>query len=127
MGFICLGIYVMIFIIYLFWDGWAHEWYFYGYDGASQHFDINIFSDMVWSLNSKGERVIESTNNLHNLVYICYYTGLASVIGLITGNEWFKKGSILISGEKAKMDDEIEFPITGLVFFPNGKRKTTLW
>nr|QEE17925.1 hypothetical protein DSAG12_03763 [Candidatus Prometheoarchaeum syntrophicum] len=94
MGYICLSIYILIFIVYLFWDGWHYEWLNYGYDGINQHFDINIFSDMDWSLNSEGERVITSTNNLHNLVYICYYTGLGSVIGLITGNEWFKKGSI---------------------------------
>ena len=93
MGFIFLSIYFVIFLVYLFFDGWAHEWYFYGYGGKSQHFDLDIFSDMVWSL-SEGKRVIESTNNLHNLVYICYYTGLASAFALITGNEWLKKGSI---------------------------------
>ncbi|MHA1474804.1 MAG: hypothetical protein ACTSRX_03470 [Promethearchaeota archaeon] len=94
LGYICLSIYFVIFLVYLFFDGWSFEWLHYGYDGANQHFDLDIFSDMIWSLNSEGERVITSTNNLHNLVYICYYTGLASVIGLITGNEWFKKGSI---------------------------------
>lgn len=94
MGYIFLSIYFVIFLVYLFWDGWHFEWYYYGYGGANQHFDLNIFSDMVWSLNSEGEREIESTNNLHNLVYICYYTGLASAFALITGNEWLKKGSI---------------------------------
>jgi len=94
MGYICLFFYVIIFLVYLFYDGWHYEWLEYGYDGANQHFDLNIFGDMIWSLNSEGERVIESTNNLHNLVYICYYTGLASVFALITGNEWLKKGAI---------------------------------
>ena len=39
---------------------------------------------------------------------------------------WFKRGSILINGEKAKMDDERKFPVKGLVFHPKGKRKCTM-
>ncbi|MHA1719837.1 MAG: hypothetical protein ACTSWX_14190 [Promethearchaeota archaeon] len=94
-GFFFLSIYFVIFLVYLFWDGWHYEWIHYGYAGANQHFDLKVFGDMQWALINGGtERVYYSTSNLHNLVYICYYTGLGSTFALITGNEWLKKGSI---------------------------------
>lgn len=35
-------------------------------------------------------------------------------------------GGVRLNGVYPKADDEIDFPITELVFFPNGKRKTTM-
>ena len=39
---------------------------------------------------------------------------------------WLNMGAIIINGEKPKPKDEIEFPIRQLIFFPNGKRRTTI-
>ncbi len=39
---------------------------------------------------------------------------------------WLKSGSVIINGKRPNINDEIEFPITELVFFPKGKRKTTM-
>ncbi|MCF2140695.1 MAG: hypothetical protein K9W44_11630 [Candidatus Lokiarchaeota archaeon] len=92
-GYFFMGIYIFIFLFYLFFDGWHFEWLHYGYSGANQHFDFNIFGDMQWDIIN-GERVYYSTNNLHNLVYICYWTGTISYLALITGNKWLRQGSV---------------------------------
>lgn len=40
---------------------------------------------------------------------------------------WIQNGSVLINQEKAAWDEEIDFPILSLVFFPKSeKRKTTV-
>ena len=39
---------------------------------------------------------------------------------------WFANKAVVINGTTPKATDEIEFPITQLVFFPKGKRKTTV-
>lgn len=40
---------------------------------------------------------------------------------------WLQNGSVLINGEKAAWDEEIDYPVFSLVFFPKSeKRKTTL-
>jgi len=38
---------------------------------------------------------------------------------------WIKSGSVLFNAEKVDINDEIDFEIFSLVFFPKGKRKTT--
>ncbi len=93
MGFFFLAIYIGIITIYLFYDGWIYEWLAYGYDGKSQHFDFHIFSDMQWTLEN-GIPTYTSTNNLHNLIYMCLWTGLISVFALLTGNKWLRQGSV---------------------------------
>ncbi len=40
---------------------------------------------------------------------------------------WLKNGAVIINGKKPKPNDEIEFPITELVYFSKGKRKTTVF
>jgi len=42
---------------------------------------------------------------------------------------WLKKSSVVINGQKPEPTDEIEFPITELVFFPKSKRRkcTTIY
>ncbi|MHA1672765.1 MAG: hypothetical protein ACTSYI_04000 [Promethearchaeota archaeon] len=92
-GFIILGVYIFIALVYLFFDGWHYEWLEYGYSGVNQHFDFTIFSDMSWDIVD-GKQVYYSTNNLHNFVYICYWTGTISYLSLITGNKWLRQGSI---------------------------------
>ena len=37
-----------------------------------------------------------------------------------------QSGAVLFNGEKVSVDEEIDFPVHSLVFFPSGKRKTTL-
>jgi tyrosyl-tRNA synthetase len=37
-----------------------------------------------------------------------------------------QSGAVLFNGEKVAVDEEIDFPVNSLVFFPKGKRKTTL-
>jgi hypothetical protein len=39
---------------------------------------------------------------------------------------WFKQGAVIINGKRPKPNDEIEFPVTEIVFFPKGKRRTTM-
>jgi hypothetical protein len=39
---------------------------------------------------------------------------------------WLDSGSVIINGKKPKPNDEIDFPITELVFFPSGDRVTML-
>ena len=39
---------------------------------------------------------------------------------------WLNQVSVVINNQTPHSNDEIEFPITKLVFFPKGKRKTTL-
>ena len=36
---------------------------------------------------------------------------------------WLQNKSVIINGEKPNWDDEIEFPITQLVFFPKSQQK----
>ncbi len=37
-----------------------------------------------------------------------------------------QQGGILINGERIQVNEEIDFPVFSLVFFPNSKRKTTI-
>jgi hypothetical protein len=39
---------------------------------------------------------------------------------------WFKNKAIRINGASPNWNDNIKLPVTELVFFPNGKRKTTV-
>ena len=39
---------------------------------------------------------------------------------------WLKNGAVIINGKKPDVNDVVELPITELVFFPKGKRKTTM-
>ncbi len=39
---------------------------------------------------------------------------------------WFKNKAICINGEFPDWNDNIQLPVTQLVFFPKGKRKTTV-
>lgn len=40
---------------------------------------------------------------------------------------WLQKQSVIVNGDRIGIDDEVKFPITSLVFHPNGKRKCTFW
>lgn len=35
-------------------------------------------------------------------------------------------GAVLVNGEKVEVNEAVDFPVFSLVFFPNGKRKTTI-
>ena len=97
LGYFFMVIYIGILLVYLFFDGWLYEWLELGYDGASQHWDFNIFGDMQWEIAGSGDNehpIYLSTNNLHNLVYSCYWTATISYLSLITGNEWLRQGAI---------------------------------
>lgn len=39
---------------------------------------------------------------------------------------WLESGSVQINGQTPGPNDEIEYPINQLVFFPNGKRRCTM-
>ncbi|MHA1646353.1 MAG: hypothetical protein ACTSVL_02170, partial [Promethearchaeota archaeon] len=93
MGFIFLGVYLGIAIFYLLFDGWHYEWIHYGYAGKNQNFDLNLFGDMNATLTNNGW-IYNSTNNLHNFVYICFWIGIVSSLALITGNKWLRQASI---------------------------------
>ena len=38
---------------------------------------------------------------------------------------WIRNGSVLWNTEKCEVNEEIDFPVDSLVFFPKSKRKTT--
>ena len=38
---------------------------------------------------------------------------------------WLNQSSVVINGVKPKAEDDVEFPITELVFFPKSKTKMT--
>jgi hypothetical protein len=94
LGYFFMVIFLGIMAVYLFYDGWLYEWVEYGYDGVSQHWDFNIFGDMVWNIGLDGHQEYTSTNNLHNVVYICYWTATIAYLALITGNDWLRQGAI---------------------------------
>lgn len=37
-----------------------------------------------------------------------------------------QQGGVLINSERVSVDEKIDFPVFSIVFFPSGKRKTTL-
>lgn len=37
-----------------------------------------------------------------------------------------EQGGVLVNGERSTPNEPIDFPVFSLVFFPNGKRRTTL-
>lgn len=39
---------------------------------------------------------------------------------------WCQQGAVLFNTETVAWDEEIDFPVFSLVFFPGGKRRTTL-
>ena len=39
---------------------------------------------------------------------------------------WIKNGSVLFNAEKVDVNEEIDFPVFSLVFFPKVKSRTTL-
>ena len=96
-GLFFLIVSVGVFVFFSLWDGWIFEWLEYGFAGRSQHFDFD-FSDMDWYLTGNAvegyERVYNSTNSLHFLLYICHWTGLINSLALLTGNKWLRQGSM---------------------------------
>ena len=38
---------------------------------------------------------------------------------------WLQNKAVLMNGVRPSLNDEVEFPVTELVFFPKGKRRTT--
>lgn len=39
---------------------------------------------------------------------------------------WCRKGAVVVNGGRPNDQDMIQFPVTSLVFFPRGKRRTTV-
>ena len=39
---------------------------------------------------------------------------------------WLASGSVLFNGERCTWDEEIDFPVFSLVFFPSSKNRTTV-
>ena len=39
---------------------------------------------------------------------------------------WLSNGAVEINGNRPKAEDIIAFPVTSLIFFPNGKKRCTL-
>ncbi|TYB84138.1 MAG: hypothetical protein FXF54_12540 [Kosmotoga sp.] len=93
LGWIFLTIWLLSFIFYITWDGWIQEWRITGYDGPNQHFDLNIF-DLSVTVKSDGTYIYNSTNNLHNLIYICYFVFFMGWFGLLFDVDWLKQGTM---------------------------------
>ena len=106
-GWIFMIIWFAVLIFYLTWDGWIAEWRICGYNGPNQHFDLNFF-DMRYSVVD-GKIIYESTNNLHNIIYLCYYTFFFAWLGLLTGNRFCKQGATALTA----------FPVVATLFTLN--------
>lgn len=39
---------------------------------------------------------------------------------------WCDQGAVVINGKPHRSKDEVEFPVTNMIFFPKGKRRTTV-
>ncbi len=94
-GVVFLLMWIAIALFYLTWDGWLYEWQSCGYQGTNQHFDLDLF-DLKIQRNADGTIQYLSTNNLHNLIYICYFVVFLGALGLITDRKWMKQGAIAI-------------------------------
>ena len=81
-------------LFYLLWDGWVYEWAECGYDGPNQHFDFDLL-DMKWEVVD-GTVVYYATNNLHSIIYLCFFTLLIGSLGLLTGSQYFKQGAMVL-------------------------------
>ena len=93
MGYFFMFIFFLISIFYLFYDGWIYEWVEYGFEGANQHWDLNIFNDIKYTIVD-GEYVYTATHNLQHFIYLCYWTAAVNYWYLITGNKWLRQGAI---------------------------------
>ncbi len=92
-GWIFLVIWLFTMFFYITWDGWLQEWRITGYEGSNQHFDLDLF-DFSVTVKSDGTYIYNSTNNLHNLIYICYFVLFMGWFGLIFDVEWLKQGTM---------------------------------
>lgn len=97
LGFFFFVVWSVVFVFYLTWDGWIWEWNYLGYEGPNQHFDVDIFDLKIERLDDGGI-IYHSTNNVHNLIYICFYVFFLGWFGLITDSKWIKNGFLAISG-----------------------------
>jgi len=96
-GLIFLILWIFIFVFHATWDGWIWEWNYFGYNGPNQHFDFDLFDLKITRLEDGGI-IYNSTNNLHNLIYICFFTFFMGWFGLIFDIEWAKQGLMATSG-----------------------------
>lgn len=39
---------------------------------------------------------------------------------------WMDSGAVLFNAERMKWDEDVNFPVFSLVFFPNSQRRTTI-
>ncbi len=91
-GLVFMAIWFAVLIFYLLWDGWVWEWRECGYGGPNQHFDFD-FTDMKYEIVNN-EVVYYSTNNLFNIIYLCYFTFFMGWTGLVFDNKYLKQGCI---------------------------------
>lgn len=94
-GVFFLIVLLLLAVFYFTWDGWLYEWQSCGYQGINQHFDLDFFDHQI-ERTADGKILYPSTNNLHNLIYICYIVALIGCFGLITNRAWLKQGAIAI-------------------------------
>jgi len=85
-----MAIWIAVVIIYLLWDGWVWEWRVCGYSGPNQHFDFDL-TDMVYEIEN-GEVIYISTNNIFNIIYLCFFTFFLGWSGLVFDNKYLKQG-----------------------------------
>lgn len=96
-GWILLALWVIMLAFYCTWDGWIWEWHSQGYGGASQHFDLDLF-DLRWERASDGSMSYASTNNLHNIIYICFAVFTMAWVGLLFDAGWARQGVMATMG-----------------------------
>jgi len=96
-GIFLLLIWTAVTVFYLTWDGWVQEWEILGYSGPNQHFDFDLF-DMRYIRTEDGGYIYISTNNLHNLMYICYFILFMAWAGFLFNWEWAKQGLMATIG-----------------------------
>lgn len=97
LGLFFMVLWFVVMFFYITWDGWLYEWRDCGYDGPNQHFDLDM-SDMDYEYTADGVKIYHSTNNLHNLIYLCYFVFFFGWLGLLFDIEWAKQWTMATTG-----------------------------
>lgn len=90
-------LWIMISFFYMTWNGWLFEWRECVYEGPNQRFNLDLF-DLEYHRQPDGSITYVTTNNLHNIIYICHLVFLLGWVGLLFDVNWAKQGAMATMG-----------------------------
>lgn len=73
---------------------------------------------------------LELLKELRNKIYLPHCCEKKEHRGIPSNSEltrWLNDKAIVINGLTPTAQEEVNFPVTQLIFFPKGKRKTTIY